>query len=176
MGADAPELSLPKAYHDLPYTQIRLSHVPASSPAPTKTIVLTLYRPDKHNAFTDVMMRELESAFALLDLDDRVKCIVVTGHGRMFCAGADLETSFVGGQERNRDHRDGGGRVVMAIHRCRKPVIGAINGSAVGVGVTMTLPMTIRIAYDKAKIGLVFARRGLIMEAASSFFLPRLIG
>lgn len=91
-------------------------------------------------------------------------------------AGADLDTGFVGGEESNRDHRDGGGRVTMAINRCRKPTIGALNGSAVGVGITMTLPMNIRIAYQDAKIGFVFARRGLVMEAASSFFLPRLIG
>nr|POE63332.1 putative enoyl-coa hydratase/isomerase yngf [Quercus suber] len=176
MGADLEEIRIPESYHALPYTQIRLSHVPATSSKVTKTILLTLYRPEKHNAFTNVMMREMESAFQTLDLDDRVKCIVVTGYGKMFCAGADLEEGFVGGEEQNRDHRDGGGRVVMAINRCRKPVIGAVNGSAVGVGVTMTLPMTIRIAYEKAKIGLVFARRGLVMEAASSFFLPRLIG
>lgn len=87
-----------------------------------------------------------------------------------------METGFVGGEESNRDHRDGGGRVTMAINRCRKPTIAALNGSAVGVGITMTLPMNIRIAYQDAKIGFVFARRGLVMEAASSFFLPRLIG
>jgi len=121
-------------------------------------------------------MRELEHAFQLVDVDDRVKCAVVTGNGRMFCAGADLDTAFKGGEEDPRDHRDGGGRVALAIHRCRKPVIGALQGSAVGIGITMTLPMNIRIAYKDAKIGFVFARRGLIMEACSSYFLPRLIG
>ncbi|KAK4988489.1 hypothetical protein LTR50_003893 [Elasticomyces elasticus] len=128
------------------------------------------------------MADELESAFALADVDDRVACVVVTGQGRLFCAGADLESGFMGTEEgedvgrRGREHRDGGGRVALAIHRCRKPVIGAINGSAVGVGITMTLPMSIRIVYAEAKIGFVFARRGLVMEACSSFFLPRLIG
>ena len=94
----------------------------------------------------------------------------------MFCAGADLDIGFSSGKEPIRDHRDGGGRASLAIHRCRKPTIAAMHGSAVGVGVTMTLPMTIRIAYEKAKIGFVFARRGIIMEACSSYFLPKLIG
>jgi len=121
-------------------------------------------------------MRELEDVFNLFDLDDRVRCVVVTGYGKMFCAGADLESGFKGGEEIPFEHRDGGGRVALATHRCRKPVIAAINGAAVGIGITMTLPMTIRIAYKDAKIGFVFARRGLIMEACSSFFLPKLIG
>lgn len=170
------ELPLPSSYASLPYEQIRLSHVPASSQEVTPVVLLTLYRPNDYNAFTPTLMREMEEAFTLFDIDDRVKCVVVTGHGRMFCAGADLKVGFIGGQEANRDHRDGGGRVVLAIHRCRKPAIGAIQGSAVGVGVTMTLPMSIRIAYEGAKVGFVFARRGLIMEACSSYFLPKLIG
>jgi len=95
---------------------------------------------------------------------------------RCFCAGADLETGLKASQDTVRTHRDGGGRVALAIYRCMKPVIAAINGSAVGVGVTMTLPMNIRIVSSKAKLGLVFARRGIVMEACSSFFLPRLIG
>ena len=176
MGADPKILSLPEHYGKLPYTQIKISHVPESSPTPTRVVVLTLYRPNNYNAFTDTIMHEMESAFQLFDVDDRIKCIVVTGHGRMFCAGADLGNSFQGGQEAPRDHRDGGGRVALAIHRCRKPTIAAMNGSAVGIGVTMTLPMNIRIAYKDAKIGFVFARRGIIMEACSSYFLPRLIG
>src|SRR5271163_461361 len=96
----------------------------------------------------------------------------------MFCAGADLDAgnglTYTG--DTPRTHRDGGGRVTLAIHRCTKPVIAAINGSAVGVGITMTLPMNIRVVSEKAKVGFVFARRGIVMEAASSFFLPRLIG
>ncbi|KAJ9656707.1 hypothetical protein H2201_008466 [Coniosporium apollinis] len=172
-----PTIALPTSYNDLQWQQIKTSHHPASSPTPTATIVLTLYRPGKHNAFTNTMMEELERAFEMFDVDDRVKCVVVTGHGRIFCAGADLEMGFKTTRgERIEDHRDGGGRVVLAIHRCRKPTIGAITGSAVGVGITMTLPMTIRIALSSAKIGFVFSRRGLVMEACSSFFLPRLIG
>ena len=155
-----------------------MSHVPADSPSPTPVILITLYRPGKHNSFTTIMTNELVKAVDLLSLDPRVKTIVMTGHDKMFCAGADLD----GGQglsysgETTRTHRDGGGQVTLAIYRCTKPVIAAINGSAVGVGITMTLPMNIRIVSDKAKIGFVFARRGIVMEAASSYFLPRLIG
>ncbi|KAK4542764.1 hypothetical protein LTR36_006140 [Oleoguttula mirabilis] len=177
LGSRIQQLSLPDSYSTPPLTeQIRLHHVPESSQEVTPVIVVELYRPQKYNAFTNTMMRELEHAFQLFDVDDRVKCVVVTGYGKMFCAGFDLDSGFVGGEEDPRDHRDGGGRVALAIHRCRKPVIGALQGSAVGIGITMTLPMSIRIAYQDAKIGFVFARRGLIMEACSSFFLPRLIG
>ncbi|KAF2456898.1 enoyl-CoA hydratase [Lineolata rhizophorae] len=176
-GSDPEQIKLPDSYANIPFTQIRLRHEPASSPTPTPVIVLTLYRPGKHNAFTLTMMREVEQAFTLFDLDDRVKCVVVTGDGRMFCAGADLEIGFGSGpKERNPDHRDGGGRISLAIHHCRKPVIGALQGSAVGIGITMTLPMTIRVAYSAAKIGFVFARRGIVLEACSSYFLPRLVG
>ncbi|WPH04897.1 Hypothetical protein R9X50_00779400 [Acrodontium crateriforme] len=176
MGANYEELTPPPSYSSLPFSQIKVSHAPESSKEVTPVLVVTLYRPNNYNAFTEVMMRELESAFRLFDVDDRVKCIVVTGHGKMFCAGADLDNGFSGGKEDPRDHRDGGGRVAIAIHQCRKPVIAAIQGSAVGIGITMTLPMSIRVAYEKAKIGFVFARRGIVMEACSSFFLPRLIG
>lgn len=176
LPADARVLDLPSSYAALPFEQIRVSHVPESSKEVTPVVVLTLYRPKNYNAFTEKLMRETENAFELFDVDDRVKCVVIAGHGKMFCAGADLDIGFSHGKEPIRDHRDGGGRVSLAIHRCRKPTIGAIHGSAVGVGITMTLPMTIRIAYEKAKVGFVFARRGIIMEACSSFFLPKLIG
>ncbi|KAI1936259.1 hypothetical protein LOZ66_004717 [Ophidiomyces ophidiicola] len=134
------------------------------------------------------MADELATVFAMADTDDRVKAIVLTGAGdRAFCAGADLELGFPKGAgkdghinrgdvERAKDHRDTGGRVALAIHRCRKPTIAALNGAAVGIGITMTLPATIRLAPADAKVGFVFARRGLVMEAVSSFFLPRLIG
>lgn len=176
LGAKPQQLDLPSSYTSLPFKEIRVTHVPDSSPEPTPVLVVTLYRPKNHNAFTGTMMAELEHVFTLIDVDDRIKCAIVTGQGRMFCAGADLSVGFVGGQEDPRVHRDGGGRVALAIHRCRKPIIGALNGSAVGIGITMTLPMSIRIAYEGAKIGFVFARRGIVMEACSSFFLPRLIG
>jgi len=119
---------------------------------------------------------QLEQTFSSLSDDPRVRAIVVTGHDKMFCAGADLDAGFKYSHETARTHRDGGGRVALSIHRCTKPVIAAINGSAVGVGITMTLPMNIRVVSSKAKIGFVFARRGIVMEAASSYFLPRLIG
>ncbi|KAH7138551.1 enoyl-CoA hydratase/isomerase-like protein [Dendryphion nanum] len=167
-----PPIALPKSYNDLPFTQIKTSHYEKDP----SIIILTLFRPKNYNAFTNTMMLELEHAYGLFDVDDRVKCIVFTGTGKIFCAGADLDDGFVGGKEKTNEHRDGGGRVTLAIHHCRKPTIGALQGSAVGVGITMTLPMNIRIAYKGAKIGFVFARRGLVMEACSSYFLPRLIG
>ncbi|XPT02939.1 hypothetical protein M3J09_012043 [Ascochyta lentis] len=174
-----PNITLPPSYNDLNahWTTIRTTHHTAEP----SIIILTLYRPGKHNAFTETMRSEMEQAYAMFDADARVKCVVVTGDGRIFCAGADLEVGFgggVGGEEAERvqDHRDGGGRVTLSIFHCRKPTIGALQGSAVGIGITMTLPMNIRICYRDAKIGFVFARRGLVMEACSSFFLPRLIG
>lgn len=166
----------PDNYAKVPYQQIRVSHVPESSPTPTPVVILTLYRPGKHNAYTETMTREIHNALALISADDRVKAVVMTGHGNMYCAGADLEIGFKHEPGRLANHRDGGGTTSLAIYNCTKPVIGAINGSAVGVGITMTLPMTIRIVSNKAKIGFVFARRGLVMEAISNFFLPRLIG
>ncbi|KAF2751422.1 enoyl-CoA hydratase/isomeras-like protein [Sporormia fimetaria CBS 119925] len=167
-----PSIPLPKSYNDYPFTQIKTQHYEKDP----SVIILTLYRPKNNNAFTGTMMLELEKAYAMFDVDDRVRVIVLTGNGRIFCAGADLEIGFQRGGEPANEHRDGGGRVTLAIHHCRKPTIGALQGSAVGIGITMCLPMNIRVAYKKAKIGFVFARRGLVMEACSSFFLPRLIG
>jgi enoyl-CoA hydratase/carnithine racemase len=136
---------------------------------------LTLCRPEKLNAFTVEMMNELLQAFDLIDADDAVRAVIVTGEGRAFCAGADLSAgaaTFHAGD----GARDGGGRLTLRIFRCLKPVIAAINGPAVGIGATMTLPMDIRLASEEAKIGFVFARRGIVPEAASSFFLPRIVG
>ncbi|EAS32064.2 enoyl-CoA hydratase/isomerase [Coccidioides immitis RS] len=181
-------VTLPTSYAALPTQHIKLSHVPATSPTPTPILLMTLNRPDKLNAFTPTMCNEMVSIFNTVDVDDRVKVVVVTGSGtKAFCAGADLELGFPKGKgkdghtnrgdvTRPKDHRDGGGRVTLAIHNCRKPTIMALNGSAVGIGITMTLPATIRLATANTKIGFVFARRGLVMEAVSSFFLPRLIG
>ena len=154
-----------------------------------KILTITLNRPDRLNAFTGQMMDELILAFKEAGRDDEVRVIIVTGAGRGFCAGADLGA---GGATFNRDEnprspktedkenlewiRDGGGRTTLAIYDCPKPIIAAINGPAVGVGVTMTLPMDIRLASDKARFGFVFARRGLVPEAASSWFLPRIVG
>jgi len=149
---------------------------------------ITLDRPDKLNAFTGTMMLELLAALDLSDADDDVRVVVFTGSGRGFCAGADLsgggETFDPGAQKDEAArlglggeiHRDGGGLVTLRIFRSLKPVIGAINGAAVGVGATMTLPMDIRMASDGARFGFVFTRRGIVPEAASSWFLPRLVG
>ena len=144
---------------------------------------ITLNRPDKMNAFTNTMCRELIRVFDLTDTNDAVRAVIVTGAGRAFCAGADLssggETFSKGGSDVKDDRgvvRDGGGLVSLRIFRSLKPVIAAVNGAAVGVGVTMTLPMDMRLASDSAKFGFVFARRGIVPEAASSWFLPRLVG
>jgi enoyl-CoA hydratase/carnithine racemase len=144
---------------------------------------ITLNRPEQLNAFTNTMMREVIDAFDRVDADDEVRVVIVTGAGRGFCAGADLsgggETFSGGGSDVQSDAgvpRDGGGLVTLRIFECTKPVIAAINGPAVGVGVTMTLPMDIRLASDGAKFGFVFARRGIVPEACSSWFLPRLVG
>jgi len=143
---------------------------------------ITLHRPEKLNAFTVTMMRDLIEAFDRSDADDAVRAVIVTGAGRAFCAGADVSG---GGQtfdyesqgEREvREFRDGGGLVSLRIFESQKPVIAAFNGPAVGVGVTMTLPMDIRIASTAARFGFVFARRGIVPEAASSWFLPRIVG
>ncbi|KAH7118053.1 ClpP/crotonase-like domain-containing protein [Dactylonectria estremocensis] len=164
------------SYSTLIFKEIRVENHPQDSPVVTPIQVVKLYRPDRRNAFTERMTDELEHVFQLLDMDQRVKCVVVTGHGDVFCAGADLETMFRKSDEKVNEHRDSGGRAALAIHQCRKPVIGALNGAAVGIGITLTLPMAIRLATRDAKIGFAFGRRGLVMEAASSYFLPRLIG
>ncbi len=144
---------------------------------------ITLNRPDKLNAFTPRMRREMIDAFDEADRDDDVRAVIVTGAGRAFCAGADLsaggETFAAGGSEVKMPSgvvRDGGGMVSLRIFQSTKPVIAAINGPAVGVGATMTLPMDIRLAADTARFGFVFARRGIIPEACSSWFLPRVVG
>ncbi len=142
---------------------------------------ITLDRPDKLNAFTPTMQRELIAAFDRSDADDGVRAVIVTGAGRGFCAGADLsgggETFDASGRVDDAEsHRDGGGQVVLRIFESLKPVIAAINGPAVGVGATMTLPMDIRLVAEGARIGFVFARRGIVPEACSSWFLPRIVG
>jgi enoyl-CoA hydratase/carnithine racemase len=146
-------------------------------------LTLTLNRPDKLNAFTVRMMRELLDAFERADADDGVRAIIVTGAGRAFCAGADLSAgsgtfdAAEAAQLRNvGEQRDGGGQVTLRIFESTKPVIAAINGPAVGVGITMTLPMDVRIASSAARIGFVFAKRGIVPEACSSWFLPRIVG
>jgi len=144
---------------------------------------LTLDRPEQLNAVTGPMLDELIEALDRADADDAVRAVIVTGAGRAFCAGADLSA---GGKTFDRvargrgeapgEHRDGGGRVALRIYDMKKPMIAAINGAAVGFGITMTLPMDIRIASTAARIGFVFPRRGVVPEACSTWFLPRLVG
>lgn len=154
-------------------------------------LTLTLNRPERLNAFNTQMRLDLTDALDQADRDDEVRAIVVTGSGRAFCAGADLSTaSFGHAVEKPQPRRladgsvdygdevvrDGGGRLTLRMFDCLKPLIGAINGAAVGIGATMLLPMDVRIASDTARFGFVFARRGIVPEAASSWFLPRLVG
>jgi enoyl-CoA hydratase/carnithine racemase len=156
---------------------------------------ITLNRPDKLNAINTAMIRELIDAIGVADADDAARAIIVTGAGRAFCAGADLSGGGGTFDKNNRAHRaavpdgpdgkpdlsheaarDGGGLVTLRIFACRKPVIAAVNGAAVGFGATMLLPMDIRIASEEARFGFVFSRRGIVPEAASSYFLPRIVG
>ena len=144
---------------------------------------VTLNRPDKLNALDTVMLEELLAVLQQADGDDAVRVLIVTGAGRAFCAGADLsggggtfDRVASGRGEAAGEHRDGGGRVTLRIFEMKKPLIAAINGPAVGFGITMTLPMDIRLASTAARIGFVFSRRGVVPEAASTWFLPRLVG
>jgi enoyl-CoA hydratase/carnithine racemase len=137
-------------------------------------LTLTLNRPEKLNAYTAQMGVELSEAFERANSDDNVRSIIVTGSGRGFCAGADVSGLGNDPAMMGRSGNDGG--FAIRIYRCTKPVIAAINGPAVGVGITMTLPMDIRLAAEGAKMGFIFAKRGLVPEAGSSFFLPRIVG
>jgi enoyl-CoA hydratase/carnithine racemase len=144
-------------------------------------LTITLNRPERLNAWTPTMGNELMEALDRADADDQIRAVIITGAGRGFCAGADLAAGGETFDWRARGGdgevpRDGGGRFVLRVFECTKPVIAAINGPAVGVGATMTLPMDIRLAADDARIGFVFARRGIVPEACSSWFLPRLVG
>ncbi|MFN0148865.1 MAG: crotonase/enoyl-CoA hydratase family protein [Dehalococcoidia bacterium] len=148
-----------------------------------RILTITLDRPEKLNAFTDQMKDELIDAMNRADADDEVRAVIVTGRGRGFCAGADLssgagtfDNATRGRTDDPDEHRDGGGQWTLRIYESKKPVIAAINGPAVGVGVTMTLAMDVRLAADNARFGFVFARRGLVPEAASTWFLPRAVG
>jgi enoyl-CoA hydratase/carnithine racemase len=160
-------------------------------------LTITLNRPEKLNAFTGQMMQEMIDAFDRADADDNVRAIIVTGAGRAFCAGADLSAGantfdYAAREDRfdrkpllkadgevdlsDESIRDGGGRLTLRIFDCLKPIIAAVNGPAVGVGVTMQLAMDIRLASDMARFGFVFSRRGIVPEACSSWFLPRVVG
>jgi enoyl-CoA hydratase/carnithine racemase len=146
-----------------------------------RVLTITLNRPERLNAWTPTMGRELITAFDRADADDEVRVVVVTGAGRGYCAGADLASGGETFDWRQRETagavpRDGGGQFTLRVFDCTKPVIAAINGPAVGIGATMTLAMDIRLAADDARIGFVFTRRGIVPEACSSWFLPRIVG
>lgn len=147
-----------------------------------RVATITLDRPDALNTYNMQMMHDLIDAFDRVDGDDQVRAVVVTGRGRAFCAGADLvsgertfDASDYGTAQRPEDHRDEGGRLTLRIAECLKPVIAAVNGPAVGVGATMLLPMDVRLASRTARFGFVFTRRGIVPEACSSWFLPRVV-
>jgi enoyl-CoA hydratase/carnithine racemase len=169
----------PRSYgEDMSFTEITYE---VEGPA----AIITLNRPERLNAFTGTMMQEMIDAFDRADADDAVRAVIVTGAGRGFCAGADLgaggdtfnyEARGTAPAEPERAPRDGGGVLVLRIFDSKKPVIGAINGSAVGVGLTMTLPMDVRFLADNAKLGFVFAGRGIAPDGAASWFLPRIVG
>jgi len=151
--------------------------------AQDRILTITLNRPDRLNAWTEQMRQEMIDALSRADADDEIRAIIVTGAGRAFCAGMDMEAggdTFAQKDENGNfnasKHRDGGGQLTLRIFDCVKPIIAAINGPAVGVGATMTLAMDIRLASDKARFGFVFARRGIVPEACSSWFLPRIVG
>jgi len=143
---------------------------------------VTLHRPERMNAFTHVMRDELVDAFGKADADDEVRAVIVTGAGRAYCAGADLSAGSSTFDYAKREgltaqtHRDGGGMVTLRIFEMKKPVIAAVNGAAVGIGATMLLPMDVRLASTDARFGFVFSRRGIVPEACSSWFLPRVVG
>ena len=146
-----------------------------------RILTITLNRPDRLNAWTATMGEELIKAFDRADADDEVRAIIVTGAGRAYCAGADLGGGGETFDARERAlagsvPRDNGGQFTLRVFASTKPVIAAINGPAVGVGATMTLPMDVRLAADDARMGFVFARRGIVPEACSSWFLPRVVG
>jgi len=144
-------------------------------------LTITIHRPDRYNAYTDNLCRELIDAFQSGDKDDNVRVIILTGDpaGKNFCAGMDLGnagSTFDITSTPVMEHRDSGGELALAIYDCNKPVIAALNGSAVGVGFTMTLPADFRIASNRAKFGAVFVRRGVVPDGCSSYFLPRVVG
>jgi enoyl-CoA hydratase/carnithine racemase len=163
-----------------------MDHTTISTEVADRVLTITLDRPDRLNAFTVAMQQELCAVFDEVDENPDIRAVVVTGRGRGFCAGADLGAggssfdveagSAATGAGGGGRHRDEGGLLTLRIFECTKPVIAAINGPAVGVGATMTLPMDIRLASDTARFGFVFARRGLVPEACSSWFLPRVVG
>jgi enoyl-CoA hydratase/carnithine racemase len=156
------------------YTQIELT-------VSNAVATITLDRPERLNAFTGTMMNELIDACDRIDADPEVRVAVITGRGRGFCAGADLESgadtfNYAENDDLAPAHRDGGGQAALRFYSLTKPIIAAINGPAVGVGATMTLPMDIRLASTHARFGFVFGKRGIVIDGCASWFLPRIVG
>jgi len=144
-----------------------------------RILTITFNRPEQMNTYNFVLHNEIVDALDHADDDDNIRAIIITGAGRAFCAGMDLSekgSSFDASVVPIEDYRDGGGMLALRMYQCKKPIIGAINGAAVGVGCTMTLPMDIRIASTKAKMGIVFVRRGVLIDACSSWFLSKVLG
>ncbi|OLN84391.1 3-hydroxypropionyl-coenzyme A dehydratase 1 [Colletotrichum chlorophyti] len=159
------------SYSSHPWRNIRVE-----GPNTSGVAVVFLDRANERNALTVPMLEDMIKLFSLMDQDAGVKSIVVTGDGPMFCSGVDLKQGFGKIGKTPETHRDAGGQLALAIHRCRKPMIAAINGPAIGVGITMTLPMTIRVTSKASKVSFAFVRLGIVADASSSFYLPRLIG
>ncbi|CEO58394.1 hypothetical protein PMG11_03123 [Penicillium brasilianum] len=178
MVRDTQTIGIPDTYVTALDSPIRISNFPDSACGVTTIQVLTLNRPDKLNAFTPGMIDSLIAFFSTVDVDDRVKVVILTGAGRAFSAGIDLNGDH--SQEKNKvrptEMRDPGGTLALSMFNCSKPIIVAYNGLSVGIGMTSTLAATIRIAPRNSEFGFPFSRIGLTMESASSFFLPRMVG
>ncbi|KAK5057591.1 hypothetical protein LTR84_011591 [Exophiala bonariae] len=170
-------IEVPKSYATPPDRPILISNHPSRAEGVTPIQVVTLNRPEKLNAFSIEMINALEDFFTTVDVDDRVKVIVLTGAGRAFSAGIDLSSDATAGKSQpTRDLRDPGGTLALAMYNSSKTIIVAYNGLSVGIGMTSTLAAAIRIASVKSEFGFPFARIGLTMESSSSFFLPRMVG
>ncbi|RFU30143.1 hypothetical protein B7463_g6212, partial [Scytalidium lignicola] len=177
MLPDPTEVQIPETYSTTVDSHVRITNYPDSATGVTPIIVVTLNRPDKFNAMTLDMIKILERFFKVVTLDNRVKSIVLTGAGKAFCSGIDLNLDASSASKVPvREIRDVGGSLALAMYNCTKTVIVAYNGLAVGIGMTSTLAAGIRIASAKSAFGFPFSRIGLTMESASSFFLPRMVG
>ncbi|KAH8653086.1 enoyl-CoA hydratase/isomerase family protein [Tricladium varicosporioides] len=177
MPMDARTVHIPETYTTPTSSHVRISNYPESISGVTPILIVTLNRPEKFNAMTSDMINALEAFFRLVDLDNRVKCVVWTGAGKAFCSGIDLNIDLSRIKSiPATDLRDTGGSLALAIYNCSKTVIVAYNGLAVGVGMTASLAAGIRIASAKSEFGFPFSRIGLTTESASSFFLPRMVG
>ncbi|KAJ5158763.1 uncharacterized protein N7500_008414 [Penicillium coprophilum] len=178
MAYDEPIISSPDTYVNTPDSHIRINNFPESASGVTPIQIVTLNRPDKLNAITSDMIYTLITFFTAIDVDNRVKIVILTGAGRTFSAGIDLtmDTSKTKDLLPPSEMRDPGGTLALAMFDCSKPIIVAYNGLAVGIGMTSTLAATIRIAPQHAEFGFPFSRIGLTMESCSSYFLPRMVG